>query len=82
MSQQTFRILIGVVLVLFAVITLTFQSICAPDKNPVSAAVSNYVDKNVTQNMTQPQPAKPVDPLSYDGVVRVIVRWASQYCKR
>ncbi len=78
MSQQTFRILIGVVLVLFAVVTLGFQSICAPDKNPVSAAVSNYVDKNVAQ----PQPAKPVDPLSYDGVVRVIVRWASQYCKR
>ncbi len=78
MSQQTFRILIGVVLVLFAVITLGFQSICAPDKNPVSAAVSNYVDKNVTQ----PQAAKPVDLLSYDGVVRVIVRWASQYCKR
>ncbi len=78
MSQQTFRILIGVVLVLFAVITLGFQSICAPDKNPVSAAVSNYVDKNVAQ----PQPVKPVDPLSYDGVVRVIMRWASQYCKR
>ncbi len=78
MSQQTFRILIGVVLVLFAVITLGFQSICAPDKNPVSVAVSNYVDKNVAQ----PQPTKPVDPLSYDGVVRVIVRWASQYCKR
>jgi hypothetical protein len=78
MSQQTFRILIGVVLVLFAVITLGFQSICAADQNPVSAAVSNYVDKNVTQ----PQAAKPVDPLSYDGVVRVIVRWASQYCKR
>ncbi len=78
MSQQTFRILVGVVLVLFAVITLGFQSICAPDKNPVSAAVSNYVDKNVAQ----PQPAKPVDPLSYDGVIQVFMRWFQQYCNR
>ncbi len=78
MSQGSIRILIAVILIVFAVLTFAFQSICAPDQNPVSAAVSNYVDKNVAQ----PQPAKPVDPLSYDGVVRVIVRWVSKYCKR
>jgi uncharacterized protein YpmB len=76
MSQQTFRILIGVVLVLFAVITIAFQSICAPNKNPVSAAVSAYVDKAITE----PQAPKPMDPLSYDGIKRVLVRWVSQYC--
>jgi hypothetical protein len=78
MSQGSIRILIVVILLVFAIITFAFQSICAPDQNPVSAAVSNYVDKNVAQ----PQQAKPVDPLSYDGVVRVMVRWVSQYCKR
>ncbi len=82
MSQGSIRILIAVILIVFVVTTFAFQSICAPNQNPVSAAVSNYVDKNVTQNITQPQSAKPVDPLSYDGVMSVIVRWVSQYCKR
>ncbi len=77
MTQRSFRIWIAVVLVVFAVVTLGFQSICAPDKNPVSAAVSNYVDKNVTQA----QSTKPVDPFSYDGIKKVIVRWVSAYCK-
>jgi hypothetical protein len=78
MTQRGFRIWIAVVLVVFAVVTLGFQSICAPDKNPISAAVSNYVDKNIAQ----PQPTKPVDPLSYDGIKKVMVRWVSAYCKR
>lgn len=77
MTHRTFRILIAVVLIIFVVVTLTFQSICTPDKNPVSAAVSSYVDKTVTA----PAPER-VDPLSYDGVKKVIVRWVSQYCKR
>jgi hypothetical protein len=78
MTQRTFRIWIVVVLVVFAIVTMGFQSICAPDQNPVSAAVSNYVDKNIAQ----PQSTKPVDPLSYDGIKKVIVRWVSAYCKR
>ena len=45
MDHRTFRILIAAVLIVFVVATLTFQSICAPDKNPVSAAVSSYVEK-------------------------------------
>ncbi len=49
MSYRALRILIGIVLVLFVVVTFAFQSICTPDKNPVSAAVTNYVDKNVVQ---------------------------------
>ena len=77
MNRLTIQILIAVVLIVFVVATLAFQSICAPDKNPVSAAVSSYVDKT----FTEPTP-KRVDPLSYDGVKNVIVRWASQYCKR
>lgn len=77
MDHRTFRILIAVLLIVFVVVTLTFQSICAPDKNPVSAAVSSYVDKN----FTEPAPQR-IDPLSYDGVKKVIVRWVSQYCKR
>ena len=77
MDHRTFRILIAPVLIVFVVVTLTFQSICMPDKNPVSAAVSSYVDKTVTA----PAPER-VDPLSYDGVKKVIVRWVSQYCKR
>ncbi len=78
MSHRALRILIGVVLVLFVIVTLAFQSICTPDKNPLSAAVTNYVDKYVAQ----PQPTKPVDPLSYDGLIQVIVRWVSAYCGR
>lgn len=77
MNHRTFRILIAVVLVLFVVVTLTFQSICAPDKNPVSAAVSSYVDKT----FADPTP-KRIDPLSYDGIKNVLVRWISQYCQR
>ena len=77
MNRLTIQILIAVVLIVFVVVTLAFQSICAPDKNPVSAAVSSYVDKT----FTEPTP-KRVDPLSYDGVKNVIVRWVSQYCKR
>lgn len=77
MNRLTIQILIAVVLIVFVVVTLAFQSICAPDKNPVSAAVSSYVDKT----FTEPTP-KRVDPLSNDGVKNVIVRWVSQYCKR
>jgi hypothetical protein len=78
MSQKTFRILIAVVLIVFAVVTLGFQSICAPEKNPASAAVSAYVEKTFTES----QAPKPVDPLSYDGIKKVIVRWVSAYCGR
>ena len=78
MTQRSFRIWIAVVLIVFAIVTLGFQSICAPDKNPVSAAVSNYVDKNIAK----PQSTKPVDPFSYDGIKNVMVRWVSAYCKR
>lgn len=77
MTHWTFRLLIVMVLIVFVVVTLTFQSICAPDKNPVSEAVSSYVEKT----FTEPAP-KQVDPLSYDGVKKVLVRWVSQYCKR
>jgi len=78
MSDRALRILIGVVLVLFVIVTLAFQSICAPDKNPASAAVSAYVEKTFTES----QAPKPVDPLSYDGIKKVIVRWVSAYCGR
>ncbi len=78
MSHRSFRILIGVVLVLFVIVTLGFQSICAPDKNPASAAVSAYVEKTFSESQT----TKPVDPLSYDGLKKVIVRWVSAYCGR
>jgi hypothetical protein len=77
MDHRTFRILIAAVLIVFVVVILTFQSICAPDKNPVSAAVSSYVEKT----FIEPAPQR-VDPLGYDGVKKVIVRWVSQYCKR
>jgi hypothetical protein len=77
MNQRLLILIIAVTLVLFVVVTLTFQSICAPDKNPVSAAVSSYGDKT----FTEPAPQR-IDPLSYDGVKKVIVRWVSQYCKR
>ncbi len=77
MNRLTIQILIAITLIVFVVITLVFQSICAPDKNPVSAAVSSYVDKT----FTEPAPQR-ADPLSYDGVKKVIVRWVSQYCKR
>ena len=78
MSHQALRILIGIVLVLFVIVTLAFQSICTPDKNPASAAVSAYVEKTFTES----QAPKPVDPLSYDGIKKVIVRWVSAYCRR
>lgn len=77
MNRLTIQILIAVVLIAFVLATLAFQSICAPDKNPVSAAVSSYVEKT----FTEPAPQR-VDSLSYDGVKNVIVRWVSQYCKR
>ena len=77
MSPRNFRILIAVVLLGFVVATLALQSICAPDKNPVSAAVSTYVEKHVPE----PTPQR-ADPLSYEGIKRVIARWASHYCKR
>ena len=76
MNQRLLILLIAVTLVLFVVVTIVFQSICAPDKNPVSAAVSSYVDKT----FTEPAPQR-VDPLSYDGVKNVIVRWVSKYCQ-
>jgi hypothetical protein len=77
MNRLTIQILIAVVLIVFVVVTLALQNICAPDKNSVSAAVSSYVEKTVTE----PAPQR-VDPLSYDGVKNVIVRWVSQYYKR
>ncbi len=77
MNQRLLILIIAATLVLFVVVTLTFQSICAPNKNLVSAAVSSYVDKTYTE----PAPQR-IDPLSYDGVKNVIVRWVSQYCKR
>ena len=77
MNRLTIQILIAVVLITFVLITLALQSICTPDKNPVSATVSSYVEKT----FTEPTPQR-VDPLSYDGVKNMIVRWASQYCKR
>jgi hypothetical protein len=79
MSHWALRILIGIVLALFVIVTLAFQSICAPDKNPASAAVSAYVEKTFTESQA---PTKPVDPLSYDGLKKVIVRWFSAYCGR
>ena len=77
MDHRTLRVLIAVLLIFFVVATLAFKSICAPDKNPVSAAVSSYVDKT----FSEPTPQR-VDPLSYDGIKKVIVRWVSQYCQR
>ena len=77
MSPRSFRTLIAVVLILFVVVTLALQGICAPDKNPVSGAVSSLIEKSVPEPATQR-----ADPLSYDGIRRVIVRWVSHYCKR
>lgn len=77
MNRRTIQLLIAVTLFFFVVVTLMFQSICAPEKNPVSAAVSSYVEKT----FTEPTPQR-VDPLSYDGVKNVIMRWLSQHCKR
>ncbi len=42
------------------------------------AVVSNYLDKNIAQ----PYPTKPIDPLSYDGITKVMIRWVSAYCRR
>jgi hypothetical protein len=78
MSPRAFRILIAVMLILFVILTILFQNICAPDKNPVSAAVSSVVEKT----LTEPSTAKPVDPLSYDGLKKAITRWLTQYCHR
>jgi hypothetical protein len=58
MSHRALRILIGMVLLMFVIVTLGFQSICAPDKNPASAAVSAYVEKTFTES----QGPKPVVP--------------------
>ena len=78
MNQRSLILLIAATLVFFVVMTLVFQSICSPQQNIVSSAVSSYVEKT----FTEPQAPRPVDPLSYDGVKKVIVRWVSQYCKR
>jgi hypothetical protein len=78
MNQRSLIPLIAVTLVFFVVMTLVFQSICNPQKNVVSSAVSSYFEKS----FAEPQAPRPVDPLSYDGVKKVIVRWVSQYCKR
>ncbi len=76
MDHRALRVLIAVLLIFFVVVTLAFQSICAPDKNPVSSAVSSYVDKT----FSEPTPQR-TDPLSYDGIKKVIIRWVSKYCQ-
>jgi hypothetical protein len=78
MNQRSFRILIAVVLILFVVFTILFQNICAPDKNPVSAAVSSVVERT----FTEPSAPKPIDPLSYDGLKKTLTRWLAQYYRR
>ena len=78
MNQRSLILLITVTLVFFVVMTLVFQGICKPQQNVVSATVSSYVEKT----FTEPQAPRPVDPLSYGGVKKVIVRWISHYCKR
>ena len=78
MNQRSLILLIAASLVFFVVMTLAFQSICNPPQNVVSSAVSFYVEKT----FTEPQAPRPVDPFSYDGVKKVIMRWVSQYCKR
>jgi c-di-AMP phosphodiesterase-like protein len=78
MNQRALILLIAATLIFFVVMTLVFQSICNPQQNVVSATVSSYVEKS----FAEPQAPMPVDPLSYDGVKKVIVRWVSQYCKR
>jgi hypothetical protein len=78
MNPRAFRILIAVMLILFVILTILFQNICAPDKNPVSAAVSSVVEKTFTEQFT----SKPVDLLSYDGLKKAVTRWLTQYCQR
>ncbi len=78
MNQRLLILVIAATLVFFVILTLVFQNICKPQQNVLSSAMSSYIEKT----FTEPQVSKLADPLSYDGVKKVIVRWVSQYCKR
>lgn len=79
MQRNSLIVLISLVIICFVVLTLIFQNICSPTKNIVSNSANALIETVI------PQPAnnsKQPDPLSYEGVKRVVVKWVSQYCAK
>ncbi len=79
MQRNSLIALISFVIICFVVLTLIFQNICSPTKNIVSNSANALIETVI------PQPAiisKQPDPLSYEGVKRVVVKWVSQYCAK
>ncbi|GEM_PF-6735888 len=79
MQRNSLIVMISILAICFVVLTLIFQNICAPTKNIVSNSANALIEPIIPQPTNhQKQP----DPLSYDGVKRVIVKWVSQYCAK
>ena len=79
MQRNSLIALISFVIICFVVLTLIFQNICNPTNNIVSHSANALIETVI------PQPAnnsKQPDPLSYEGVKRVVVKWVSQYCAK
>jgi hypothetical protein len=79
MQRNSLIALISFVIICFVMLTLIFQNICSPTKNIVSNSANALIETVI------PQPAnisKQPDPLSYEGVKRVVVKWVSQYCAK
>ena len=77
MHRRSFIMLITTLLIFFVLASLFVQSVCDPKKNPVTSAVTTYVEQQV-----KPMGTRPPDPLSYDGVWRAIAQWISNYCAK
>lgn len=79
MQRNSLIVLISILAICFVVLTLIFQNICTPTKNVVASSANALIETVI------PQPTnnqKHPDPLSYEGVKRVIVKWVSQYCAK
>jgi len=79
MQRNSLIVMISILAICFVMLTLIFQNICTPTKNVVSSSANALIETVIpqpTNNQKQP------DPLSYEGVKRVIVKWVSQYCAK
>ena len=79
MQRNSLIVMISILAICFVMLTLIFQNICTPTKNVVASSANALIETVIPQPKNhQKQP----DPLSYDGVKRVIVKWVSQYCAK
>lgn len=78
MNSKKIIILIGVMLLVFVVVKVIADQLCAGGSNN---AVSNAVSDAISGAVTNPAPSRP-DPLSWEPLGRQILVFFSKACAR